>query len=53
MTLAERLDEFSKGWDIYEYRNSDCSVAYFEELLKNSPEVIIEQLLDIIEGVEG
>ena len=52
MTLAGRLDEFSKSWDIYDYRNSDCSVAYFEELLKSNPNVIIEELLNIIEEME-
>lgn len=49
MTLAERIDRTVKDWDPYGYRDSECSVDYFEDLLKNSPEVIIEGLLDQID----
>ena len=51
MTLAERIDKTVKEYDPYGYRDSECSVEYFEELLKNAPEVIIEGLLDQIDNM--
>lgn len=49
MTLAERIDRTVKDWDPYGYRDSECSAEYFEDLLKNAPEVIIAGLLDQID----
>ena len=51
MTLAERIDKTVKEWDPYGYRDSECSVEYFQNLLKNNPEVIIEGLLDQIDDM--
>ena len=48
MTLAESVDKVSRDWDPYGYRDSECSVEYFQHLLDDSPEIIIEGLLDII-----
>ena len=49
MTLAERINQTVENCDPYGYRDSGCSLEYFEELLKNNPEVIIEGLLDQID----
>lgn len=49
MTLAERIDQTVRDFDLYSYRDAELSVEYFEELLKNSPRVIIEGLLDQID----
>ena len=51
MTLAKRIDQTVKEWDPYGYRDSECSVEYFEDLLKNSPETIINGLLDQIDDM--
>ena len=51
MTLAQRIDQTVKEWDPYGYRDSECSVEYFQHLLENSPEVIIEGLLDQIDDM--
>ena len=48
MTLAERIDNVVKDFDPWGYRDSECSLEYFEELLKKNPEVIIEGLLEQI-----
>ena len=52
MTLAERIDQTVRTWDPYGYRDSECSLEYFKELLKNNPEVIIEGLLDQIDCMQ-
>lgn len=52
MTLAERINQTVREYDPYGYRDSECSLEYFEELLKNNPEVIIEGLLDQIDSMQ-
>ena len=52
MTLAERINEVVKAWDPYGYRDSDCSVEYFEDALQNCPEVIIDGLLEQIDCMQ-
>ena len=52
MTLAERIDRTVRDWDPFSYADCDCSVEYFEELLKKSPETIIEGLLEQIDCLE-
>lgn len=49
MNLAERLDKIMFNYDPYSYRDADLSVEYFEKSLAESPETIIDGLLDIIE----
>ena len=51
MTLAERIDKTVREYDPYGYADSDCSVEYFEDCLKNNPEVIIFGLLDQIDNM--
>ena len=51
MTLAERIDKACRDWDPYGYADSDCSVEYFEELLKEEPKIIICGLLDEIDDL--
>lgn len=51
MTLAERINKTVEEWDPYSYRDSECSVEYFEYCLKECPEVIIEGLLDQIDDI--
>ena len=52
MTLAERINKTVEDWDPWGYRDSDCSLEYFEDLLKNSPETIINGLLDQIDDMQ-
>ena len=52
MTLAERINQAVRDYDPYGYRDSECSVEYFEDALKNSPETIIEGLLDQIDCMQ-
>lgn len=47
--LAIRLDTFMKGFDPYEYMDSEMSVEEAERLLRESPETVISNLLDILE----
>lgn len=47
--LAKRIDEFMRDFDPYEYNDNEGSIEEVEELLKTSPETIINYLLDIIE----
>lgn len=49
MSLAERLDKIMFNYDPYSYRDADLSVEYFEKSLAESPETIIDGLLDTIE----
>lgn len=51
MTLAERIDITVKDYDPYGYRDSECSVDYFKDLLEKAPQVIIEGLLDQIDSM--
>lgn len=51
MTLAERIDKTVREYDPYGYADSECSVEYFEDCLKNCPEVIIGGLLDQIDDM--
>ena len=51
MTLAERLDKFMKDHDPYEYDHNDWSLEETEKVLKESPENVINELLDILEEV--
>ena len=49
MSLAERLDKIMFDYDPYSYRDSELSVEFFEKSLAESPEAIIDGLLDTIE----
>ena len=51
MTLAERINKTVKEYDPYGYRDSECSLGYFEECLQKCPKVIIEGLLDQIDNM--
>lgn len=52
MTLAERIDKIVETWDPFGYRNSECSVEYFDEALKKNPELVIEGLLEQIDCMQ-
>lgn len=52
MKLAERLDNFLKDHDFYDYQDNDGSVEEAEKILKESPETVISNLLDILEEKE-
>ena len=52
MTLAERLDKFMKDYDFYDYQDNDGSVEEAKKILKESPETVISNLLDILEEKE-
>lgn len=47
--LAKRLDKVMQDYDLYDYRNSDVTLEYFENTIRNTPEVVITGLLDMIE----
>ena len=49
MSLAERINEVVFNYDPYSYRDADLSVEFFEKSLAESPEAIIDGLLDTIE----
>lgn len=49
MTLAEKLNKVIYDYDPYSYRDADLSVEFFEKSLAESPETIIDGLLDTIE----
>lgn len=49
MTLAERLNKFMKDYDPHEYDHNDWNLEETEKVLKESPENIISELLDILE----
>lgn len=51
MTLAKRLDKVYRDYDPYEYEDMDGSVEEAERVLKESPETVISDLLDIIEDL--
>lgn len=46
--LAKYLDETLKDYDIYEYRNNDYSEKQALADIQNSPLIVIENLLTII-----
>ena len=52
MTLAERIDRIVEAWDPFGYRDSECSVEYFDEALKKNPELVIEGLLEQIDCMQ-
>ena len=47
--LAIRLDKFMNGFDPYEYMDGEMSVEEAERILRESPETVISNLLDILE----
>ena len=49
MSLVERINSTVESYDPWGYRDSDCSLEHFEELLRDEPAVIIEGLLDMID----
>lgn len=51
MKLAERLDNFYQNFDPYEYADNDGSVDEAERILRESPETVIENLLEILENL--
>ena len=52
MTLAERVDKAARNWDPWGYRDSECSVEYFEESIKKCPECVIDGLLEQIDCMQ-
>jgi len=50
--LAKRLDQFMKDLDPYEYAHNDWSVEQTEKAIKESPEMVISELLDILEELQ-
>ena len=53
MSLAERLDKFYHDFDPYEYADTEGSVENAERILRESPETVISDLLDILEDLEA
>lgn len=49
MTLAERIDQTVRDFDLYSYRDANLSVEHFENCLKKYPEAIITLLLDMVD----
>jgi len=49
MNIAERLNNFMKDFDPYEYADCDGSLEETERILRESPETVISNLLDILE----
>ena len=49
--LVERLDKVYRDYDSYEYEDMDGSVEEAEKILKDDPETVISDLLDIIEDL--
>lgn len=49
MTLAERLDRFMRDFDPYEYADCDGSLEATENFLRESPEQVVDMLLNILE----
>ena len=47
--LAERLDNFMRYFDPYEYADSEMNVDEAEKLITESPETVISNLLEILE----
>lgn len=52
MDLATRLNDFLEYHDPYEYGDCEMSLEKVEQLLRESPETIINELLNIIEEME-
>ena len=48
-TLAIRIDKFMSGFDPYEYMDREMDVEEAEKLLRESPETVINYLLEILE----
>lgn len=53
MSLAERLDKFYEDYDPYGYDDADVTVLDAERILRESPETVISDLLDILEDLEA
>jgi len=49
-TLAERLDRVMYQFDPYSYDSEVCSVEEAERAIKENPESVIEELLDMLES---
>lgn len=49
-TLAERLDKVMYQFDPYSYDSEECSVEEAERAIKENPESVIEELLDMLES---
>lgn len=48
MSLAEKLDKVMFEYDTFGYRDSEFSPDYFEMMIKEAPDQIIDGLLEII-----
>ena len=48
-TLAERLDHVMYQFDPYSYDSEECSVEEAERAIKENPESVIEELLNMLE----
>ena len=48
MSLAEKLDKIMYEYDPFSYRDSELSLEYFEKSIKETPEMVIDGLLDIM-----
>lgn len=53
MSLAERIDKFYHDFDPYEYADTEGNVENAEKILRESPETVISNLLDILEDLEA
>ena len=49
-SLAERLDKVMYQFDPYSYDSEECSVEEAERAIKENPESVIEELLDMLES---
>ena len=52
MDLVTRLNDFLEYHDPYKYGDCEMSLEKVEQLLRESPETIINELLNIIEEME-
>ena len=50
--LAKTLDNFVQEYDPWGYRDSECSVEYFEDLIDKNPKLVIAELLIIAEDMK-
>ena len=48
-SLAERLDKVMYQFDPYSYDSEECSVEEAERAIKENPESVIEELLNMLE----
>lgn len=51
-SLASRLNDFMKDYDPYEYADCGGSLEEVKKTLSESPETVIDMLLNIIENME-